>query len=124
MYRNREYGSQLKDFSNLRWGAISPTDIDGILEFQNRLFVIIETKYGNAPIPYGQRLCLERLCCAIHNPPDRHAVLIVTSHESNGDIDLGLTTVRQVFENGKWATELPDVGLRELIEIFRGKYLG
>lgn len=122
MFRNRDYGSQLKDFSNLRWGAISPTDIDGILEFQNRLFIIIETKYQDSPLPTGQRLCLERLCDAIQSDT-KTCVLILTSHESNGDIDMGLTIVRRYRENGNWH-ESPEMTLREVIEIMRRKYLG
>jgi hypothetical protein len=124
MYRNREYGSQLKDFSGLRWGAISPTDIDAILEFSNRLFIIVEAKYKNAQVPFGQKLCLERLCDAINDPPNKHCLILLTSHESDGDIDMGLTVVTQVRENGSWITEIPDVTLREAIDIYRGKYLG
>jgi hypothetical protein len=124
MYRNRDYGSQLKDFSNLRWGAISPTDVDGLLEFSNRLFIIIETKYKNAPIPRGQLLALERVCDAINHPPERHCLILVTSHESDGDIDMGLTTVRKVRENGLWLETIPEMCLRDLIDIYRRKYLG
>ena len=124
MYRNREYGSQLKDFSGLRWGAISPTDIDAILEFSNRLFIIVEAKYKNAQVPFGQKLCLERLCDAINDPPNKHCLILLTSHESDGDIDMGLTMVTQVRENGVWAKEIPEISLRDLIDIMRRKYLG
>ena len=124
MYRNREYGSQLKDFSGLRWGAISPTDIDAILEFSNRLFIIVETKYKNSPMPRGQLLALERVCDSINDPPNKHCLILLTSHESDGDIDMGLTMVTQVRENGRWISEIPDVTLREAIDIYRGKYLG
>jgi hypothetical protein len=122
MFRNKEYAGQLKDFSNLRWGAISPTDIDAILEFGNRLFIIVEAKYKNAEIPFGQRLCLERLCDAIQSET-KTCVLILTSHESNGDIDMGLTIVRRYRENGTWH-ESPEMTLREVIDIMRSKYLG
>jgi hypothetical protein len=124
MFRNKDYAGQLKDFSGLRWGAISPTDIDGLLEFSNRLFIIIETKYKNAPIPRGQLLALERVCDAINHPPERHCLILVTSHESDGDIDMGLTTVRKVRENGLWLETIPEMGLRDLIDIYRRKYLG
>lgn len=123
MYRNREYASQLKDFSGLRWGAISPTDIDGLLEFSNRLFIFVETKYKDAPVPFGQQLALERvadgLCVA-----GKHAVIVVTTHESSGDIDMGLTNVRQYRENGTWYKDIPTTSLREFVEIMRRKYLG
>ena len=123
LYRNPDYGSQLKDFSGLAWGKIYPTDIDGILEFSNKLFVIIECKYGGAPVPRGQLLALERLCDRL-TQPDCHSVLIITKHESKGDIDMGKTIVTGYRENANWFTDVPEITLREMIEIFRGKYLG
>lgn len=122
LWRNKTHGSQIKDFSGLRWGAISPTDIDAILEFSNRLFIIVEAKYKNAQVPFGQKLCLERLCDAIQSET-KTCVLMLTSHESDGDIDMGLTIVRQYRENGVWH-ESPEMTLREVIDIMRRKYLG
>ena len=61
IFRNREYAKQLKSFSGLRFGKITPTDIDGFLDFGNNVYVFIETKHGDAPLPYGQKLALERL---------------------------------------------------------------
>jgi hypothetical protein len=48
---------------------------------------------------------------------------MLTSHESDGDIDMGLTIVRQYRENGVWH-ESPEMTLREVIDIMRRKYLG
>jgi hypothetical protein len=124
LWRNKIHGSQLKDFSGLKWGAISPTDIDAILEFSNRLFIIVETKYKNSPMPRGQLLALERVCDAINDPPNKHCLILLTSHETDGDIDMGLTVVTQVRENGVWAKEIPEIRLRDLIDIMRRKYLG
>lgn len=123
MYRNKEYGSQLKDFSGLAWGKIYPTDIDGILEFSNKLFVIIETKYNGASVPRGQLLALERLCDRL-TQPDCHSVLIITKHQSSGDIDMAKTIVTGYRENANWFTDIPEITLREMIDIFRRKYLG
>jgi hypothetical protein len=124
MYRNKEYGSQLKDFKGLTWGKISPTDIDGMLEFSNKLFIIIETKYNGSPVPFGQKLALERICDAINNPPHRHCVIILTSHHSQGDIDMAQTMVTAYRENTYWFTEVPEVTLRDMIDVMRRKYLG
>jgi hypothetical protein len=123
MYRNKDYGSQLKDFSGLTWGKISPTDIDGFLEFSGKLFIIIETKYDGAPLPYGQKLALERICDGLTHG-DAHAVLVLTKHNSSGDIDMATTTVTAYRENANWFTDVPEVTLREMIDIFRRKYLG
>jgi hypothetical protein len=36
---------------------------------------------------------------------------------------MGLTTVRKVRENGLWLETIPEIGLRDLIDIYRRKYL-
>ena len=52
---------QLIDFSGLRYNKITPTDIDGFIEYHDEAIVFMEFKYGNAELPYGQKLALERL---------------------------------------------------------------
>lgn len=118
MFRNRDYASQLKDYSGLKFGFISPTDIDACLEFGGKLFIFVETKFGNATMPLGQKLALERLCDLLTVP----AIIIQTTHTSTGDIDMGLTQVVRYRENTKWFDEIPDLTLRQLIEIFLDKY--
>jgi len=38
--------TQLRDYSGLLFGNITPTDIDGLIEYKNIGYVIIELKYG------------------------------------------------------------------------------
>jgi len=35
---HRDRARQIRDFSNLRYGNITPTDIDGLIEYQNKCF--------------------------------------------------------------------------------------
>ena len=42
--RNREASNAVKNYMKLRWKNITPTDIDGLIDFKNKLFVIIELK--------------------------------------------------------------------------------
>jgi len=101
--RNRSQKAQLVDFGGLRWGKIMPTDLDAYIDFGGRLFVFIEAKYGGAPMSYGQRLALERLCDACHSPSSgRSAVAFICSHQSAGDIDLAKAVVTQYRWEGKW----------------------
>ncbi len=37
--KNKEFISQVKVFSGIKIGSISPTDIDGFLDFGNKLFI-------------------------------------------------------------------------------------
>lgn len=101
--RNRAAASQLRDFSGLRYGRITPTDIDAYMEFGGRLFIFIEGKFGGASLPRGQMLALERLVDAMHLPPQRYAALIVAQHETQGtDVDIASAGVRAWRWGGKW----------------------
>ena len=60
--KNHARAVQVIDFSGLRYGKnLRPTDIDGLLEYRNKAFVFFEMKYGDAPLPEGQRIALEHL---------------------------------------------------------------
>ena len=59
------HGSQrteLIDFKGLELdGGIYPTDIDGIIEYRDSEYIILEVKHSKAKVPWGQRLCLQRM---------------------------------------------------------------
>lgn len=57
---NRERAKQIRDFSKLRWGNITPTDGDCAVEFRDKLTIYVELKLINKTIPPGQKLFLER----------------------------------------------------------------
>ena len=101
--RNRQCAAQLKDFSGLRFGKITPTDIDGFVDFQNKAFVIFEVKHGSTPMPYGQRLGYERLADACEKAGIR-TLVIVAHHEVHApqDIDVSALRVTQVRLQGRW----------------------
>lgn len=115
--RNRQQAAQLKVFEGMRWGSISPTDIDAFLEFKNRLFVFIETKHGGTLPEGGQRWGLERLCDACDRD-GRLSVVLVASHESDGDIvfrDLPVTFYRY---KGQWLRPKQRLTLYEAVTLF------
>jgi len=100
--KNREYRTQINDFSKLRFGKITPTDIDAFLDFGNRLFVFVECKYGESKMPYGQQLAFERIVDACHVFSKRLSVGFVVQHWSQGDIDYAGTIVQKYRYQGKW----------------------
>lgn len=121
---NRGFKQQIADFSGLRFGNITPTDLDAFMDFNNKLFVFVEAKHGGAPLSYGQRLAIERLCDACHNPPVRYAVAFITRHDSDGDINFAQTTVTQYRWQGKWITpQIPDAPLIDGVNTFRARCL-
>ena len=99
--RNRKYAKQLRDFSGLRFGKITPTDIDAFLDFQDNTFIFIETKYGDAKLSTGQRLALERVCDACADS-GRNSMVIVASHDTHDDIDVAGLPVVRIRLHKKW----------------------
>jgi hypothetical protein len=117
--KNRALKNQVADMSGLRWGNITPTDIDAFLDFGDRLFVLVEGKFGGAVVQHGQMLAIQRLCDATHFPPRRYSYAIIADHYTpNGnDIDFANMIVRTVRFNGKWVTpRKADLTLRRAIE--------
>lgn len=100
--QNRGMRQQIADMSGLQFGKITPTDLDAFIDFGNKLFVFVESKFKFAPVPYGQKLAIERLCDACHNPPVRYSVAFITSHQDKGDIDFANTVVTEYRWQGKW----------------------
>lgn len=106
--QNRARKQQIADMSGLRFQKITPTDLDGFLDFDNRLFVFIEGKFIATPVMFGQQLAIDRLCDACHSAPRRYAFAIIADHHhpANEDIDFAHMTVRSIRQNGKWAAPM------------------
>lgn len=117
--RNRQIAMQIRDFTGLRFGKITPTDIDGFLDFGDRLFIFIEGKRTGAPISYGQGLAMSRLVDACHCPPRRTAVALIVDHPAGeADIDYAIATVRTYRLGGKWRQPMAPITLRAAIDRF------
>lgn len=107
---------QGRDFSGLRFGNITPTDIDAVIDFGNRAFVFIEAKWKNGRMPYGQKLALERLCDAVEQS-GRRALLVVISHDVpvTEQIPFATCRVETYRSRGQWYTPRHPTALRKLI---------
>ncbi|MDO9541478.1 MAG: hypothetical protein Q7J98_04040 [Kiritimatiellia bacterium] len=116
--RNREWASRLKDFSGLRFGKITPTDIDGFLDFNDQVFIFVEVKHGASMPQTGQRLALERLCDAC----ERGGILslvIIASHCAEGDIYVATLPVTFIRLKGIWRKPHRPLTVREAIDDFK-----
>lgn len=80
--RDEEMARQIRDFSGLRWGKITPTDIDGSIfgvEFGNEIFIFFELKYLNTELPTGQMIYFERLVDVV--AATKRALGIIARHD-------------------------------------------
>ena len=117
--QNRARKQQIADMSGLRFQKITPTDLDGFLDFDDRLFVFIEGKFIATPVLLGQQIAIDRLCDACHNAPHRYAFAIIADHHhpSSEDIDFARMTVRSIRQNGKWRQPMQkDLTVRAAID--------
>ena len=93
---------QAVNFEGLRWKKLTPTDIDGVVEFWGKGYVIIETKYKGMELKRGQQLALERMCDDLERA-GKPTVLFVTEHSTPRDetVRLASSTVRWFRYKGK-----------------------
>ena len=92
------------DFSGIRYGNATPSNVDGIIELKGRLFVILEYKHESAqPMPRGQRMLIERITDNLHGK-GKYAVGIIGIHSSpiGKEIDGALSLATEVRWNGEW----------------------
>ena len=115
--RNRDWASQIRDFSGLRYGTITPTDIDGLIEYKDTAFIIVESKHEGGEMPFGQRLALQRLCDACQKS-GKDTLLIVASHNTEGDIDFANTKVVETRYMFRWKEQTNGMTTKEAIDIF------
>lgn len=116
--RNRDFVPE-KDFSGLRYGKITPTDLDGFVEFDDQVFVFIELKYRDSEMKKGQRVALERLCDVCWRD-GKYTVLIVARYEEGGKVvDVAPLPVVQYRFQGQWEYPKRPLTVRQLVDAAR-----
>lgn len=119
--QNRARARQIVDFRHLLFGNITPTDIDGLIEYKNRCFLLIELKHMSKPeIDLGQRMALERLCFGQSKP----TMLLLGVHDApaHEDIDAAAAVVHRYFWRGTWRQPRAILTIREAAEWFFDEY--
>ena len=114
---------QIRDFSGLLFGNITPTDIDGLIEYRNKGYVIIEVKLSGVQVPDGQRKALQRLVDVLWRAR-RLAVCIIATHNTTNveePIDVANAVVLEYRYQGKWRHPKDIHTTRELTEWFMQK---
>ena len=120
--QNRERAKQLRDFTGLKWGNITPTDIDGFVEFRDKLHVYMEFKVSDTKLQEGQRKALERACDAA-TTPERQAVALILEHDTppEQDIDCAACPVREYRYQREWREPVNPITCKEAIDVLLGK---
>lgn len=113
--RNPQRAKQLIDFKGLSIDDnIYPTDIDGLIEYHDSEYIIFEIKYGDAKMPRGQRLALERTAKAL-TKAGKQAIVFVCEHnvkDKERPVIAANCDVREMYYGYKGVWERPDESLK------------
>jgi hypothetical protein len=85
---NPDRQRQIRDYSGLRFGNITPTDIDGLIEYHNKAYVILELKYRETPILRGQELALEIMTTDLYKSGKEVLCIIAKHYEDDCNIPI------------------------------------
>ena len=122
VYNNVQRGRQLLRFDGFRYGNITPTDIDGVIEYQNRIWLLYEAKLTGKDVPHGQRLALERWI-ADAGKAGKHSIAMIVEHDitdASEDVYLTRCRVRELYttEDGRWRGPKRSMTAKELSDIY------
>jgi hypothetical protein len=106
LIRNVNQVKQAVDFSGVQNGVIHPSDVDAVLEFNNKFLILMEIKRKNNIIPTGQRLMLERMSDNwVKACEGNGSVVLKVEHEHYDDktaIPLSKCVVTRFYVDNKW----------------------
>lgn len=115
---------QLIDFKGLSVdGNIYPTDIDGLIEYKDAEYIIFEVKYGDAEVPFGQRLALQRMVDDF-TKAGKQAVVFICEHtvrDANKPVVAAWCKVREIYygKGKEWRTPGSEISVRAAVDSFQ-----
>ena len=126
VYQNPNRGRQLLRFDGMQYGTITPTDMDGIIEYHDTLWVLYEAKIAGKDVPQGQRILLERF---IRNTKKagKYGIAVIAEHtiqDTGMDIYFGDCKVRELIttDNQTWRPPKFDVSVKQITDLYINYY--
>lgn len=111
---------QQKDYSKLRYGNITPSDIDGIIEYHDIAYIFYEFKLDTVEkISSGQQIAFERLTDDLSKI--KPTLFIIATHDINdpsNDIPTHECQVEWYRRNGEWHKPETRISVKELTDTF------
>ena len=120
---NPARAKQLIDFQGLDIdGYIYPTDIDGLIEYKDSEYIIFEVKYGDAEVPLGQKLALQRMVDDF-TKIGKQAVVFICEHEvrdTDRPVIAAWCKVREIYygKEKQWRAPDSEITVREAVDSF------
>lgn len=117
---------QINDFSDLIYGKITPTDIDGVIEYKDKAYIFFEIKYMDTKLPFGQKLAIGRLVNDTNNN-GKKSIAIVAQHNifnTKKSIQVAICEVREIYlsDERKWRKPKRNINVKQCIDGFLKQY--
>ena len=118
---------QLILFRNLKYdNNVTPTDIDGVIEINDKFWIIYEAKYNGAPLQKGQKLTLERWINEA-DKAEKYGIALVADHyvsEESEPVYLDDCKVRMIYttENRTWHKPETEMTVKEISDKYYDLY--
>jgi len=114
LIRNENQVKQAIDFKGLDYGSIHPSDIDAVLEFDNKHLILFEVKRLGNNIPIGQRLLLKRVC----DNWKGNSIVLKAEHNCNDEetIFLDECVLTEYYKSGKWVKTNGTTNIKEVLD--------
>lgn len=114
------YGSRARQlilFHGLRWGKITPTDVDAFLNFDGSAFVFVEAKGTGVVMQRGQEMAFEMVCEAIE-AAGRRALVLQVEHTTSvyEDVELAACSVVRFWLRREWVSPKHEWTTRTFID--------
>ena len=116
------YHDRMAQATSFEGLAITPTDIDGIWELKNKVWIMLEMKAAGKKMPLPQQIALERL---VDNMTDlgKLAILFVCEHNTpvGQDIIVATSRVVKIRFQKKWIDIVENIIANDAINNFIDK---
>ena len=123
--RDDDRAKQLIKFDGMELGErMWPTDVDALIEWKGKGWLLFEVKHGGKSVPRGQELSLERFVEDVEKAGKYAVAAIVEHHIPNPfeSIILADCDVRRIYKGwtGKWSPPKHPMTAKELMDEFVG----
>ena len=113
---------QLNSFTGLKFGTITPTDLDGLIDYHNERFAFLELKLRDAPVSDAQANAIMRVVDAIEVAKKRAAFFVAEHFEDDPTVDVAADRclIRAIYTRQMWYQPPAEMTLRVGLDRFLG----
>lgn len=121
--KNPYYAKQLIDFQGLGLdGGLYPTDIDALIEYHNKEYILVEVKYKKKQVPYSQRLAIQRMIDDFTKAGKRAIALVAEHYDSDPrkPVIAANCRVRELYygDECRWRAPTYELTVRQAVDSF------